>query len=454
MRHGHLRSHALTVAVFTVIAAGMLLALFRFSGALSLGGSYDVQAVVPQAGSLTTGTSVTMAGARVGTVTGVARRGVGALVKVRIDDASVTPLPKDSTARLAVRTPLGENYVELLPGRSEASLEDGGLVPPAEGEEYVDVDQILSVLQGQTRRRARLALQGLGRAVDGRGAQLGRTLASAAGVLEAGSGLTARIADDRREIARLVRQLGEVTQALGERRASITTLARQGRTTFTALAGRDAAVRELLGELPGTLRQVRGTTGRLQATADTATPVVANLATALREVRPAVRRLAPAAREGRGVVAQLGTAAPPLQRTLGALRTAGPRLAGALPRIDRVFCQANPALRYLKPYIQDIISFATSLGAAANSYDAIGHTIRLMPVLNESALMGAPPAVNKAAHTLLRTGMFERAQGMSFKPFPKPGEAESSAEPGQPALAGPDDVRASGFRYTRVTPDC
>lgn len=454
MERQKLTGHAMTLVVFVAIASAVLVVLFRLSGAVSFGDTYDVKAVVPQAGSLSEGTSVTMAGARVGTVKSVSRRGVGALVDIRIEDSSVTPLPKDSTAQLAVRTPLGENYVELVPGRSKQELESGGLVPPRRGSEYVDVDQILSTLQGETRERARQTLQGAAAAFGKRGEELNSTLSDAASVLEAGSGLTARIGDDRREIARLVRQLGDLSQSVGERGESIKALAQQGRTTFTALAQRDDAVRALLDQVPNTMVQLRKTTNLLRSTSDTAAPVVANAAAALREVRPAVRRLAPAAQEGRRVVDALDKSAAPLQGTLKSLQAAAPGLTKALPQVDTVLCDVNPMLRYIKPYIREIVSFAGSLGSASNSYDAIGHTIRLLPVINETALLGAPKEINDAAAILLHTGLAEGVTGLTFRPYPEPGQSEAGFKPGDQFITGPEDYKNKGGKYTRVTSDC
>lgn len=450
----HFRRHVGTVALFTAIAIVVLLALFRLSGALSVGGTYDVKALVPQAGTLSQGVSVTMAGARVGTVTGVHRRGVGALVDIRIDDKSVRPLSRDSKAALAVRTPLGENYVELIPGRSTAPLKSGDLIPPAPGDEYVDVDQILSILQGKTRDRARALIGGLGATVDGRGPQLQSTLRSTAGVLEGGSGLTARLKGDREQIGQLVKQLGDIGYAIGERGASVRQLARQGTVTFKAIAQRDAAVRSLLAVLPPTLRQVKQTTGTLRSTSDVAAPVVANLAVALRQVRPAVRQLAPAAKEGRGVVDRLGAAAPKLEATLAAARRASGPLATTLPQVRQVLCETNPALRYLRPYVPDFVSFVTGLGAAANSYDAIGHTIRLMPVVGENATLGLPENIANAGFKLTHTGLFEGATALSFKPFPKPGEANDVLHPGDPMISGPAQVPSTGYVYPHITADC
>jgi phospholipid/cholesterol/gamma-HCH transport system substrate-binding protein len=454
MRGRALFGHTLTLVVSAAIAVGVLIVLFNLAGALSFGETHNVRVVVPQAGTLTKGTSVTMAGARIGTVQTVERHGVGAIVDVRIDDSSVWPLPKDSTAELAVRTPLGENYIKLHRGKSRENLPEDGIVGAAPGAEYVDIDELISILQGRTRNRAKKLIQGLGTAVKDRGPETRRTLHDVAGALDSGARLVRRLSDDREQVARLVRQVGDLANALADRRDAIVELASEGRATFAAVAQRDAAVRDLLRELPGTLRQVRATTQTLRAASASATPVVADLAASVADLRPGVRALAPAARDGRQIVARLSDAAPPLERTLASLRRAAPPLTEVMPNVKKVLCQANPVLRYTEPYIADLTSFLVSLGAAANSYDAIGHTIRLMPVVNESALLGAPKEVNDAVTTLKSLGLLQVATGWTFDPFPGPGEAESSFQPGDPILKGPADYAASGRKYERVTRDC
>lgn len=451
----NMRGHVITVLLFAGIAIAVTLFLFRLAGSISLGEQYKVRAIVPSAGNLAQGTSVTMAGARVGQVAKVERRGVGAVVDIRIEEESVRPLPSDTTAQLAVRTPLGENYVELVPGASQRELPSGGIVNPAKADGYVDVDEILSTLQGETRDRARQVFQGTAEGVGGQGEELNRTLRGAAGILESGSSLTDRLEDDRETIGKLVDQLGRVATSVGERGESIRVVARQGLTTFRALASRDERVGELLDTLPPTLRQVRTTTANLRSTSDAATPVVANLSTALREVRPAFRRLQPGAAAGRGVVEQLDRAAPPLETTLKAVQKASGPLAATLPELDKVFCQANPALRYLKPYIGDFMAFVNGLGSASNSYDAIGHTIRLMPVLSENAVLGLPTEVREAAFELIRKGVFSGTElGLGFTPFPEPGQAEKTYPEGIKSLIGPKDVPGTGYKYPRIMRDC
>jgi phospholipid/cholesterol/gamma-HCH transport system substrate-binding protein len=450
-----MRSHVITVLIFGAIAIGVTLFLFRLSGSLTLGEQYKVRAIVPSAGNLAQGTSVTMAGARVGVVAKVERQGVGAIVEMRIEEESVRPLPSDTKAQLAVRTPLGENYIELVPGSSQQELPTGAVISPAKDDGYVDVDEILSVLQGETRDRAREVFRGLGKGVGNRGKELNGTLRSAGSILEAGSNVTDRLEDDRETIGKLVDQLGTVATAVGERGDSIRTVARQGLTTFRALADRDESVSELIDTLPPTLRQVRSTTATLRSTSDAATPVVANLSTALRQVRPAFRQLKAGAAVGRRIVTQLDAAAPRLQSTLASVQKASPALSAALPQLNKVFCQANPALRYIKPYIADFMAFVSGLGSASNSYDAIGHTIRLMPVLSENAVLGLPTNIRETAFELIRKGVFNGTEmGVGFTPFPEPGQAETGFKAGDKSLVGPKDVPGSGYKYPRIMRDC
>ena len=70
------RGHVATFAVFVALAAGFLLWYIGIGGGLpSMGDDYRVKALLPSAGSLTPGARVTMAGAKVGRVIEVRRRG-------------------------------------------------------------------------------------------------------------------------------------------------------------------------------------------------------------------------------------------------------------------------------------------------------------------------------------------------------------------------------------------
>jgi phospholipid/cholesterol/gamma-HCH transport system substrate-binding protein len=437
-----------------VLAFGLLLFYLGIGGGLpSLHKTYHVRALLPTSGSLTQGARVTMAGARVGRIASVSRRGLGALVDMQIDDGRVTPIPRDSRVLLRDRTPVGESYLTIFPGRSRAKLPSNGVLPMTQADDHVDVDQLLSVFQGQTRERARQLIQGLGGALAGQGRRLNTLVGGTAGALGQGSLVVRTLANDRAQVGRLVQQLGDVAAAVGERGTAVMQLGRQGLASFRAIASRDDALRRLLDELPSTLAQVHTTATTLSSVTDRAAPVVANLAVALREVRPAVRRLYPAAQVGRSAVRELGAAAPSLQVTLRRLEELAAPAASALPQVRSTLCQVNPVIRYAKPYIPDITTAVVGLSSASNSYDALGHLIRLTPIITDNTLVGLPANVSTAAHTLLHAGLLSKSNGLSWDPYPAPGQTGVSSASGKTVL-GPEALGKTGYKYPRILADC
>jgi virulence factor Mce-like protein len=449
---GRLAIVLLAAAVMVVTLVG----LAYMGGALRPGvADYHVDAVMPTVSSLIPGARVTMAGAQVGQVGSVSRRGNGAFVQLDITDRHVTPIPADSRVALREVTPIGENYVEITPGHAGAKLSSGAVLPMAQSSAYVDVDQLLSVLQGSRTQRTRQLIQGIGDAVAGRGAELNGTLAGVSNSFHPLANVVRVLDSDRASVQQLVRELGNVAAAAGERGASIIQLANSGLATFRALATQDSNLRATLQQLPSTLGQVRVTAGTLGSVSDTAAPVIQNLAGALHDLRPAITSLQPAAAEGRTVVRQLAATAPRLQTTLRNARGLATPATGALPRIKQVLCQANPMLRYIQPYTQDITSFISSFGSAVNGYDGIGHLVRLVPILGDNSVSGLPPAISQAAHQLLHAGIMANSTALSWDPYPKPGQIGTEHATAANEAIGPADLKAkTGYVYPHVTADC
>jgi hypothetical protein len=111
-------------------------------------------------------------------------------------------------------------------------------------------------------------------------------------------------------------------------------------------------------------------------------------------------------------------------------------------------------LRYAKPYTPDIISFIGGLDSASNSYDRLGHLIRITPIINDNSLVGLPPSVSKAAFTLLHTGLLGTSNALTFNPYPKPGQIGTEAATGRSNIVGPSQMPASGYKFPHVLADC
>lgn len=444
---------AVTLSLVAVAVAGFL-GLMVMGGGISLPGkTYEVKAVMPTVSSLIKGSRVTMSGAQVGEVTQVKREGLGAVAKLKLTEKSVFPLPKDSTIRLRQRTPIGENYVSIDPGSSSSTLPDGATVPMSQAEDFVDVDQILSVLNGKTQQRARDLIQSTGGPLKEHGEELNGVIGGLTGTIIPTADVVHIAHKDRQQAAGLVRGLGQLMAGIGERDNAINTVARQGRQTVRAIGEKDDSMKRLVHELPATLSQLRSTSNTVDQVTGRSAPVLDRLAVALREVRPAVRRLQPAAQEGRGVVNQLGPAAPRLEQTLKRLRTLSDPATKALPELRRTMCQLNPAVKYSKPYAQDIAAFIVGMGSSANAYDAVGHAIRLIPVVSENEAANLPADTSQALAKLLRTGLLGKLSPLTYYPIPKPGEVGRTAKD-LPSVTSAAGLAASGYKYPRVEAAC
>jgi phospholipid/cholesterol/gamma-HCH transport system substrate-binding protein len=458
--------HALILAGFlAAFAACVVFMLYQAGTIPHLGQRYTVSAQVPTANFLAAGARVTVAGAEVGQVKSVDRAGSlsqDATIRMDITDPGVFPLPSDSRVQIRTRSQVGENYVNIVVGDSRVSVPDNGSLGLDHADEFVGIDQILSVLRGKTKARTRTLLQRLDAGLSGRGPALHRTLSPAADAIDYGTQAVTAIAPDRRELGRLVDQLGHLTAAIGDRSTAIDTVARQGTASLQAIASRDEQVAATLRQLPATIDQIRRTTGVIGDVSTRATPVVANLARATRDLKPAVDALAPAARDGRSIVRRLDDAVPELQSLLKAVPslTGYPAAKGGAPRgllaattpLRQTLCEANPALRYLEPYIPDLYSIVTHLSSVSNAYDATGHLVRMTPIISENSLAGAPPQLEGPIQTLISSGLLIPQKGMAYQAYTKPGDVgRIAAKRGDPTTP---DAYSKTVKYTRVEADC
>jgi ABC-type transporter Mla subunit MlaD len=460
-------AHLATVLFFVGLFVFLIIFILQQAGTLpTFGSKYRVSAEVPSANFLAPGARVTVAGAEVGQVAGVDRAGglsPNSKIEMELTDDRVYPLPADSRIEIRTRSQVGENYVSIIVGDAKTTIPEDGTLPLANADEVVSVDQILSTLRGKTRARTRTLFKEFGAALTGRGQDLNKTLRYGSEFADYGTETVTTVAEDREQLGLLVDQLGRVTAALGDRQAAIETIARQGTVSLEAIGQRDERVAEMLRELPSTLDQVRKTSLVVGDVGDRATPVVSNLATAVREVRPAIDALAPTADDARQIVERVGAITPELVYFLNAFpgltghepagkAPNGLAVRATIPRLRDMFCELNPALRYIKPRTADLFQVIKHLGSGANAYDATGHMVRLTPILNENSLSGAPQPVLQAAQTLLSSGAFIPQKKITYDPYMEPGVIGTTTA----SSSGAANPQAYGkqFKYPRVRAQC
>ncbi|HYF25034.1 MAG TPA: MlaD family protein [Baekduia sp.] len=422
---------ALGVGLFIAFAMFLFVVLFKGTGSnLGLSNAYSAKVVLPDAFQLVDNADVRRAGVKIGRVAGIESRGSEAVVTIEIDEEHA-PLYRDATTLLRTKTLVGENYLQIEPGHPSAgALPDGALIPVEQTGEQVQLDEILSALDGRTRASIKRNLDGLGVGVAGRARDLNKLFAAARPTLADGATVMNAVRAQRQRFAGLIADTGEVTQAVADRTRDLQTLALSAKATAEAVAARDAALGQTFDELPATLRQARESVGRLRGFSRAATPVVGDLETGFARLRPVVADLPAAAAATRQVFQQLSPFLRVADPMLAHLRRFATALRPTAPALDAFLREVQPMVSFLKPYHRDAASFFANNGAMLSYRDALGGAARIFNHVDIDSYAGFTPEMRKSVDRLQELG------ALAVDNFPRMGR-NSYPEPGTIGNPGP-----------------
>jgi phospholipid/cholesterol/gamma-HCH transport system substrate-binding protein len=171
MRRGQRERISAPVAggIFLVIVLIACFAVFARSNPFS--SPYEIKATFENASSIGKKSPVRIAGVEVGKVTDVQPAGgdsTAATVTMEISDGGL-PIHKDATLKIRPRIFLeGNFFVDLSPGSPSApELKSGSTIDVAHTAAPVQIDQVLTSLQSDTRKNLQNLLQGYGDAIYG-----------------------------------------------------------------------------------------------------------------------------------------------------------------------------------------------------------------------------------------------------------------------------------------------
>ncbi|HET6831166.1 MAG TPA: MlaD family protein [Solirubrobacterales bacterium] len=237
------------------------------------------QAVVPGQGQ-----TLRVAGVEVGDVEAVELEDGVAVVTFGVD-RDFLPIYRDATMLLRPQTALKDMFVEMDPGTEEAGeIEEGGRVQLANTAPDVNLDQILTRLDSDTRAYLKLLLISGGQALRGRDEDLGRLLGSLGPLTRDIERINSKVAERSDNLRRLVTNFNLLTREVGRSERSLTDLVTASNTTIGAIAEQDPSVQRAIRLLPGTLEESTTALGHIAAFAD-------ELGPALDGLRPFARRL-------------------------------------------------------------------------------------------------------------------------------------------------------------------
>lgn len=392
----------------------VLLAVWRsFGGSVPLAAkSYRVTLQLPEASNVFAGTDVRTAGVDIGEVVDVERTGNAASVELELKP-DFAPLRTRAHAILRTKTLLGEPYVEIAPGPSDArSIPDGGALAAARVDRAERLDDVLSTFAPGTRAHMRSALAGFATALRGNGGNLNDLLGHAAPATERTDDLVGALDAQRGDLAALLSNAGTILDAVGQRDATLQAAVAAGDDVLTTTGRRDRELAATVEALPPLLTQLRHTSDGLGAASDEVNTAVAALSPVATRAVPALRGLYDAAPEFRSLFAALPQA----------LR-AGER---GLPRVAPIADAARAALPQLHRSMRDLLPLAEL--ASANRRSIVGVLANVGQIFNgtyrgsQGRLGGYVTGLPTVWNEVLG-GWVKRLPTNRFNPYPKPDSA-------------------------------
>ena len=263
-----------------------------FAKAIPFKPHYEIKAAFESSNNIRPGSPVRIAGVEVGKVTKIERAnagGEGAILTLRINKQG-RPIHSDATAKIRPRIFLeGNFFVDMTSGSPSApELDDGQTIPVQQTATPVQLDEVVTALQSDTREDLKILLREYGKALKGDGAKgFNRSIPYWKPAYRDGSVVAdAMRGETGHDLSGYVKNAGATAAALDRNRVQLKSLVTDFNTTAAAFASQDTNLNAAIGELPNTLRASYTALGALNESF----PPVRALA---QELRPGVQSSGP-----------------------------------------------------------------------------------------------------------------------------------------------------------------
>ncbi len=353
-----------------VIAIGTY---FGFTKANPFAHPFQLKAVFRTSNNVREASPVRIAGVNVGKVVKLAHLSggrEGSVVTMEIDPKGL-PIHSDATVKVRPRIFLeGNFFVDLAPGSPSAStVRSGHTLPIQQASAPVQLDQILTSLQSDTRHNLQTLLSEYGRAVKQGGRGYNRSIDYWKAAYENSSIVNeATLGIQPHDLSSYVRDSGVVAGALDRNPEQLKSFLTDFNITAGAFARRQASLAAAVAELPRTLRTAQPALAALNG----AFPPVRALAGAL---RPGVRSTGPTIDASLPFIAQARrlVSPPELRGLVADLRPTIPSLAAlqsrSIPLNRQVRLASSCQNEVILPWTHDTVpDQAPGLQARENVY--------------------------------------------------------------------------------------
>jgi phospholipid/cholesterol/gamma-HCH transport system substrate-binding protein len=295
------------------------------------------------------GQTVRVSGVRIGDVGDVKLKDGKAVVTMQIDPQYRRMIHTDATALLRPRTGLKDMFIDLRPGTEQAPVADSGwTLPISATAPDVNLDEVLAMLDSDTRDYLKLLISDGGRGLEGRGPDLREVFRRFEPTHRDLARVNRAVAERRQNLRRLISSLNSLNGELASRGKDLTGLVDASAAVMNEFASEQANVSTAVRELPSALSQMTDTLGRLERFANVLGPAADRLVPVARAIPAANEAIIPLAKEGapllREDIRPFVREARPVVRDL---RPAAKALGDSTPNLTRSFKQLNSLFNML-----------------------------------------------------------------------------------------------------------
>ncbi len=412
--------------VFVVVL--LIVVYFGFTKHIPFKHGFRLNAEFATAVNIHPSSPVRIAGVDVGKVTSVRREGNAGLVSMEIEPKG---LPLHTDAELKIRPRLfleGNWFVELKPGTPLApTISSGHTIPIAQTSDPVQLDQVLSALNSDTRQNLQDFLQGYGdgltRKPDAQenaeqdpgvyglnGAQaLNKTYRIAPQALRGGGIVQQAVTGtEPHDISELIAAIGKVTGALNVHEQALSEWVPNFNAFFSSLAAQSPSLSAAIAHLPGALHNADRAFAALNASFGPTRAFANALVPGVEQIKPTVAAALPwieqvqaalAPSELGGVAKGLNEAAPTLAKLFSETVPFTKQTDAFSQCLSKVFypegntkLQDGASTTGVEAYKELWYAF-TGLAGAGQAFDGNGTTAHILIGNSGQTIKSAPTSI-------------------------------------------------------------
>jgi phospholipid/cholesterol/gamma-HCH transport system substrate-binding protein len=378
-------------------------------------------------GGLVRGDQVQVGGVPVGTVKNIQlTSNYDAEITIEVE-SSLLPLHQGTKALIRVPdlTSVAGRYISLAPGpNNNAVLPSGSTLSTSVTEVPVDLDELFNTLNPQTRKGLEEFIEGNATQYQGVGKEINAATPYFSPALRATNHVFNELTSEEQVLISTLVEGAKTLETLANHGPQLSSLVRNGATTFGAVASEAKNLEEGLKVLPQALHEGNVALAGVPSTVDSLERLVDASKPNFKQLAPFLAALRGLFKEGTPVTGELASAfsKPGPNNDLTDFARAAPGLYKSLqtasPDAVKALDQSVPITNFFGPYSPDLIGLFRTFGSLAGYRDANGQYERVSPDFADFKLEGEKlkPTTPEGGLEGLITKQLRRCPGAATQP--------------------------------------